>query len=81
MYTDEELHKMCDEATKREDVILAGAILAVAVAHEQGKDQDLLAHLLMWTNFHMSHGKPSGEGGYGGQQSLTAIDPDRVINL
>lgn len=62
MYTDDELRKMCEEAQKRGDPALGAAIVAVAIAHEQGKNDDLLAHLLMWCNFHMAHGEPH-EGG------------------
>lgn len=82
MYTDDELHKMCDAAMKRGDQILAAAIVSVAVAHENGLDDALLAHLLMWNNFYTAHREQSKqEGGMENGHDLTAISPDRVIQL
>ncbi len=76
MYTDEELHKMVEDAMKRGDNIVGAALTAAATAHEQGKDANFLEYVLMWLGFHLQH-----EEGDHGQRDLTAIDPNAVINL
>lgn len=81
MYTDKELHKMADEAMSRGDNVMDAAIVAVALAHELGKDVELFTHLMMWNNFWMEHTqKIEGENDKHNYDPAR-IDPDTVIQL
>lgn len=78
MYSDEELRKMCEAAQARHDVVAVAALLAVAVAHENGKDNDLLDMLMGFNHIYL-HGEKEQGGSHG--HDLTAIDPDAIIQL
>ncbi len=82
LYTDEELHKLADDAMEREDRVMAAAITAVGMSRAINDDKGLMEYLLMWLNFHsLTHGKQEPEDENEHANPLTAIDPNRTYRL
>ncbi len=81
MYTDEELHKMYDEAMRRGDKLLAQAIMTVAVGRDDEAQAELSHLLTMFAGYLVAKNGATKDGREHGQSDLTALDPDAIINL
>lgn len=88
LYTDEELHKMHDEAESRGDLPLAIAIMAVAMARDTGSEDELHNLLVMFSGYLVTKQetltkgqKKKGENHEVRDIDLTAIDPNMVVQF
>lgn len=85
-YSDEELHKMHDEAKKRGDDGLAVAILVLAAARGANRENELNNLHVMFMGYLAANEKTGFDNKKGENHEirdidLTSLDPDMVVQF
>lgn len=87
-YTDDELRKMYEEAVKRDDMTLATAIMAVAMARGSGSEDELHNLHMMFTGYLVTKQEAVTKGPHNKGENheirdvdLTGLDPDMVVQF